>query len=99
MCYRLTEKLKVIAELTYAHAKNLFQFVGIYKTLLVLMKMIFKQNVPLHSMLAGAMGGWVVFGENTSVNQQINLYLTGRILMGLASVIYYPFPYTAYASQ
>jgi len=79
------EKLKVIFQLTFAHAKNLFLFVGIYKTLLVVLKSIWTKNVPIHSFLAGGIGGYFVFGANTPVNQQINLYLTGRVLLGLMS--------------
>ena len=75
----------MIFQLTFAHAKNLFLFVGIYKTLLVILKGIWSKNVPVHSFVAGGIGGWIVFGANTPVNQQINLYLTGRILMGLMS--------------
>ena len=87
VCGSLKKKLSTIAQLTFAHAKNLFMFVGIYKTLMVLLGRLSGESVPLHSLLAGGVGGWVVFGKNGSVNQQINLYLTGRILMGLASVI------------
>merc|ERR1711998_150148 len=50
------EKLRAIIQLTYAHAKNLFLFVGIYKTFLVLLRYIFKDNRPVHSLLAGAIG-------------------------------------------
>jgi len=39
---------------------------------------------PYHSLLAGAIGGYFVWGRYSSVNHQIILYLTSRILVGLA---------------
>ena len=39
---------------------------------------------PYHSLLAGAAGGYIVWGRYSSVNHQIVLYLTSRILVGLA---------------
>ena len=37
---------------------------------------------PYHSFLAGAIGGYFVWGRYSSVNHQIVLYLTSRILVG-----------------
>jgi len=39
---------------------------------------------PYHSLLAGAAGGYLIWGRYSSVNHQIILYLTSRILVGLA---------------
>ena len=39
---------------------------------------------PYHSLIAGAAGGYIVWGRYSSVNYQITLYLTSRILVGLA---------------
>ena len=39
---------------------------------------------PYHSLLAGATGGYIVWGRYSSVNHQIVLYLASRILVGLA---------------
>lgn len=39
---------------------------------------------PYHSLLAGAAGGYIVWGRYSSVNHQIVLYLASRILVGLA---------------
>jgi peroxisomal membrane protein 4 len=36
-----------------------------------------------HALLAGAIGGYFVWGRYSSVNYQIVLYLTSRILVGL----------------
>lgn len=37
-----------------------------------------------HALLAGATGGYLIWGRYSSVNHQIVLYLTSRILVGLA---------------
>ncbi len=39
---------------------------------------------PYHSLIAGAAGGYLVWGRYSSVNHQIVLYLASRILVGLA---------------
>ncbi|VEU44913.1 unnamed protein product [Pseudo-nitzschia multistriata] len=39
---------------------------------------------PYHSLLAGAAGGYIVWGRYSSVNHQIVLYLASRIMVGLA---------------
>ena len=39
---------------------------------------------PYHSLLAGAAGGYIIWGRYSSVNHQIILYLSSRILVGLA---------------
>jgi peroxisomal membrane protein 4 len=38
---------------------------------------------PYHSLIAGACGGYMVWGRYSSVNHQIVLYLTSRVLVGL----------------
>mmetsp|Transcript_19919 Transcript_19919/g.35021 ORF Transcript_19919/g.35021 Transcript_19919/m.35021 type:complete len:153 (+) Transcript_19919:316-774(+) len=39
---------------------------------------------PYHSLIAGACGGYLVWGRYSSVNQQMILYLTSRVLVGLS---------------
>jgi hypothetical protein len=38
---------------------------------------------PYHALVAGAVGGYFVWGRYSSVNYQIVLYLTSRVLVGL----------------
>lgn len=38
-----------------------------------------------HAMLAGAVGGYLVWGRYNKVNVQINLYLLSRVIMALAN--------------
>jgi len=39
-----------------------------------------------HAVIAGAIGGYVIWGKYSSVNYQIVLYLTSRIITGMASL-------------
>jgi hypothetical protein len=38
---------------------------------------------PYHALVAGAIGGYFVWGRYSSINYQIVLYLTSRVLVGL----------------
>ncbi|KAF0378307.1 peroxisomal membrane protein 4 [Gigaspora margarita] len=81
------EKTTVILDATIQHSKNLAFFVTIYKTLMYLQKKIngdIEQNA--HSFIAGLIGGYIVFGENNNVNQQIVLYVFARIMVGLSKL-------------
>lgn len=40
----------------------------------------------IHAAIAGAIGGYCIWGNYTSVNYQIVLYLTSRILVGLSTL-------------
>jgi peroxisomal membrane protein 4 len=39
---------------------------------------------PYHALVAGAVGGYFVWGRYSSVNHQIILYLTSRVLIGVS---------------
>ncbi|XP_799176.1 peroxisomal membrane protein 4 [Strongylocentrotus purpuratus] len=80
----LRNKLRVIFKATYTHSKNLASFVFLYKTILVIMRWLEGKQEGAHSLLAGFIGGYIVFGENNKVNSQINMYLLSRILFGAA---------------
>ncbi|KAJ2624131.1 hypothetical protein GGI26_001706 [Coemansia sp. RSA 1358] len=81
------DKLTAILKATKAHARGLAFFVTIYKSLMLLQRQITSdgKNTDIHTFIAGCVGGWFVFGEKTSVNQQIVLYLFSRIAMGLVN--------------
>ncbi|CAG8798790.1 14728_t:CDS:2, partial [Dentiscutata erythropus] len=83
----LKDKMTIILDATIQHSKNLAFFVTIYKTLMYLQKKIngdVEQNG--HSFIAGLIGGYIVFGDNNRVNQQIVLYVFSRIMFGLAKL-------------
>ena len=56
----------------------------IYKTLLLLLNRAKGREDAIDPFLAGVVGGYVVFGQDNPINQQIILYLFSRISMGLA---------------
>eukprot|EP00536_Pseudo-nitzschia_multiseries_P011008 jgi/Psemu1/204701/e_gw1.355.19.1 len=81
------QKLRTILRLVYEHASNLAAFATIYKVALAALKGSSRSGEPerpYHSLLAGAAGGYLVWGRYSSVNHQIVLYLASRILVGLA---------------
>eukprot|EP00179_Madagascaria_erythrocladioides_P018200 CAMPEP_0198331868 /NCGR_PEP_ID=MMETSP1450-20131203/17889_1 /TAXON_ID=753684 ORGANISM="Madagascaria erythrocladiodes, Strain CCMP3234" /NCGR_SAMPLE_ID=MMETSP1450 /ASSEMBLY_ACC=CAM_ASM_001115 /LENGTH=211 /DNA_ID=CAMNT_0044036285 /DNA_START=63 /DNA_END=695 /DNA_ORIENTATION=+ len=83
----LGDKLRLIARLTYQHARNLATFVFLYKSLLEALRAAHGgKERSVDAAVAGAVGGWYVFGEYSSVNNQINLYLLSRVLTGLAQL-------------
>ncbi|KAJ3257188.1 Peroxisomal membrane protein 4 [Boothiomyces macroporosus] len=75
---------KQILQLTYQHSKNLAFFVTIYKSLLLIQRKIKGKEHNPDSFIAGLIGGYIIFGSDNAVNQQIVLYLFSRISTGLA---------------
>ncbi|NXS04357.1 PXMP4 protein, partial [Oxylabes madagascariensis] len=67
----LREKLKSIAQATYAHSRNLAYFVFTYKGLLAAQSRLQGKKIPFHSFLAACIGGWLVFGDNNPINSQV----------------------------
>jgi peroxisomal membrane protein 4 len=65
-------RARVIYKTTRQHALNLAKFVSIYKTLVFLQK---KANGgkerSADTFLAGLLGGYIVFGKRTAVNEQV----------------------------
>lgn len=67
----LREKLKSIAQATYAHSRNLAYFVFTYKGLMAAQSQLQGKKIPFHSFLAACIGGWLVFGDNNPINSQV----------------------------
>lgn len=83
----LKEKAVHIFQATKAHARNLALFVTIYKSsMLGLSQLNGGKEGTSHAFLAGLLGGYVVFGKETSINKQIVLYLFSRVVLGLANL-------------
>ncbi|KAL9030572.1 MAG: hypothetical protein Q9196_001333 [Gyalolechia fulgens] len=84
----LREKLRIIFKATLQHARNLATFATIYKTILVLCRKTSPEGKEssLHTFLAGLVGGYMVFGRGiqSSVNQQIVIYVFARVVLALA---------------
>ncbi|KAL8665325.1 MAG: hypothetical protein Q9202_002376 [Teloschistes flavicans] len=84
----LREKLKIIVKATFQHARNLATFATIYKIAMLLLRTTSsdgKEAIP-HTFLAGLLGGYMVFGRGiqSSVNQQIVIYVFARVVLALA---------------
>ncbi|THH32343.1 hypothetical protein EUX98_g1847 [Antrodiella citrinella] len=74
-------RLRTIFKATKTHALNLAKFVTLYKTLMLLQK---KANGgkerSIDTFAAGLIGGYVVFGERSAINEQIVLYVCSRVV-------------------
>ncbi|KAK7463852.1 hypothetical protein VKT23_005787 [Stygiomarasmius scandens] len=74
-------RLNVIYRATRQHALNLAKFVSLYKTILLLQKKLNGgKERTTDSFIAGLLGGYVVFGDRTAVNEQIVLYVVARVV-------------------
>ena len=96
------DKLKRILRLVSEHATNLAVFATVYKSLLGFLKVStrhFESNRseaslsgrperPYHSFVAGAIGGYFVWGRYSSLNYQILLYLSSRVLVAAGKHMY-----------
>lgn len=68
-------RLKVIYRATKQHAFNLAKFVSLYKTLLLLQKKVNGgKERSADTFIAGLIGGFLVFGERTAVNEQVCMF-------------------------
>ena len=67
-------RLKTIYRATRQHALNLAKFVSLYKTLLLVQKKINGgKERSMDTFIAGLIGGYVVFGDRTPINEQVRL--------------------------
>ncbi|TMW68590.1 hypothetical protein Poli38472_006058 [Pythium oligandrum] len=103
----LREKLHGVVRLTFEHSKNLALFVGIYKAVLAVLRHhkemvegsvtteVGKPAEHWHAAVAGAVGGYLIWGRYSGVNYQIAMYLFARVIIGAARVLakrgIYPF--------
>lgn len=79
----LKDQLLSIFRATYAHSINLGRFVALYKFLVCVMRHMRQKESGLNALVAGFVGGWVVWGGFSPVNSQINMYILSRITWGL----------------
>lgn len=76
------EKMKDILNATYQHSRNLALYVSLYKFVSCLMRHVRGTEDGLNALTAGAIGGAIMFGTNTPVNAQINMYVMSRVILG-----------------
>lgn len=85
---RLQEKLRIILKATFQHARNLATFATVYKSVLLLLRTTSTKGTESspHTFVAGLIGGYMVFGRGiqSSVNQQIVIYVFARVVLALA---------------
>jgi peroxisomal membrane protein 4 len=62
---------KTILKLTYQHSRNLAFFVTIYKSLLLVQRKVKGFEHQSDSFIAGIIGGYIIFGTDNAVNQQV----------------------------
>jgi len=75
------DRLKVICRATKQHAMNLAKFVSLYKTFLLIQKEANGgKERSADTFFAGLLGGYLVFGDRTAVNEQIVLYVVSRVV-------------------
>ncbi|KAF3909132.1 hypothetical protein ABW21_db0207166 [Orbilia brochopaga] len=88
ICLHFREKLILVLKATRTHARNLGTFVLIYKATMLALRTLAKSESRSDSLLAGLLGGYYVFGRNgnSSVNQQICLYVAARVVLGIAKL-------------
>ncbi|KAJ3111338.1 Peroxisomal membrane protein 4 [Phlyctochytrium bullatum] len=67
----LQEKFKFIFKATYQHSRNLAVFVTIYKSLMVILRQIKGKEDEADAFVAGVVGGYIVFGKDNNINQQV----------------------------
>jgi peroxisomal membrane protein 4 len=96
----LRQKLRGVVRLTFEHSKNLALFVGVYKSVLAVLRShqqralgqhvgseVGKPGAHWHAAVAGGIGGYLVWGRYSSVNFQIIMYLMSRALISLVRVL------------
>jgi len=89
------DKLRTIIDSTMTHSKNLGTFVFVYKSMMMFQKRFLqadkKKEHSIHSFVAGLIGGYFVWGNYSNINYQIVLYLTSRISVAIAKLIFLRF--------
>ena len=87
----LQDKLRLIYKATRTHARNLAMFALIYKSSMLFLRKTSPtgKEMSMHTFLAGLTGGYLVFGRGiqSSVNQQIVIYVFARVILALAKIM------------
>ena len=71
----ITGKLRDIFNATYQHSWNLGRYVALFKLLECCLRHIRNKESGLNQVVAGFVAGAVMFGSNTPINSQINMYV------------------------
>jgi peroxisomal membrane protein 4 len=72
-------------KLSKQHGTLLAKFSIVYKSILLALHNIFKCKQPWHFFVAGALGGWFVWGANfDTISSTVALYMFSRAVVGLS---------------
>lgn len=90
----LRTKIALVLKATRQHAQNLATFALLYKLFMLLLRRSSRPGSPVgkeasyDAFVAGLVGGYVVFGRGiqSSVNQQIVIYIFARVVLALAKL-------------
>lgn len=81
-------KIISILKLTWEHARNLGSFVFMYKSLVCILRNLFKSRSLVFNFIAGFFCSYFFLSrENTPVNMQIMLYLLSRNILALSNMV------------
>mmetsp|Transcript_19309 Transcript_19309/g.31620 ORF Transcript_19309/g.31620 Transcript_19309/m.31620 type:complete len:193 (+) Transcript_19309:133-711(+) len=83
----IADKARTVCMLTINHAKGLSLFAVIYKGVTCLLRHAFGTDSLAWTMIGGFIGGALIFGGETAVNQQIVLYLFSRVATAIGRVL------------
>jgi peroxisomal membrane protein 4 len=79
----LREKIRAILKMTIEHSLRLALFVGVYKTVMMILRKIEGRRSRLHAFIGGVLGAVAINLDGDSpVNQQITLYIISRSIVG-----------------
>ncbi len=84
----LPQRIKRILALALEHGIRISVFVGVYKTICILLKRFQGASNPFHSLIAGALGAFImnIDGES-AIGQQVTFYVLSRSIMGGVKVL------------
>lgn len=83
----LAQRARSILTATYTHAKNLGGFVVIFKLTRLLLKYFRQKEDSFNTFVGGLIGGAIMFGDNTPITSQINMYIMSRVIFGLGRTL------------
>ncbi|KAI9824263.1 MAG: hypothetical protein M1832_002070 [Thelocarpon impressellum] len=92
--FRVREKIHLILRATRQHSRNLAVFATLYKTICLVLRRTSPTGKERRydTFVAGLLGAYVVFGRGaqSSVNQQISIYVFARVVLALAKLAVQP---------
>lgn len=83
----LKAKIIDIFQATFQHSRNLGFYACFYKFLTCLFRNLRQKDDAFNVIIAGFIGGAIMFGTNTPINSQINMYVMSRVIFGIAKLL------------